>query len=74
MLLKMTEYDHIVRLVDTYEDSEYLHLVTDLYTGGELFDKIIEKKKASEASYFAEDEASRISCSRAWTSMRCTWP
>ena len=70
----MTEYDHIVRLVDTYEDLDYLHLVTDLYTDGDLVEKFIEKKKASEASCFAEYEASRISCSRAWTSMRCTWP
>lgn len=59
-LLQETEHENIVRLVDVYEDLEYLHLVTDLYTGGELFDKIIEKKKASKTSCFAEDEAARI--------------
>ena len=60
-LLREMEHDNIVRLVDVYEDEEYLHLVTDRFTGGELYDRIIEKKKISgTAGCFPENEAAVI--------------
>jgi serine/threonine protein kinase len=51
-----------VQLVDVVEDADYVHLVTDLCEGGELFDKIVEKANddTSDNACFAEDEASRI--------------
>mmetsp|Transcript_21997 Transcript_21997/g.39688 ORF Transcript_21997/g.39688 Transcript_21997/m.39688 type:complete len:409 (+) Transcript_21997:103-1329(+) len=70
MLLKETKHRNIVRLVDIYEDADYVHLVTDLCNGGELFDKIIEKTSLSSSNNdgtdsdnnacFSEDEAARI--------------
>ena len=31
-----------MKMVHCYEDSEYVHIVTEKYSGGELFDKIVE--------------------------------
>lgn len=31
-----------MRMVDCYEDEDYVHIITEKYDGGELFDKIIE--------------------------------
>lgn len=31
-----------MKMVDCYEDDEYIHIVAERYTGGELFDKIID--------------------------------
>eukprot|EP00579_Thalassiosira_antarctica_P023209 CAMPEP_0201987002 /NCGR_PEP_ID=MMETSP0904-20121228/91569_1 /ASSEMBLY_ACC=CAM_ASM_000553 /TAXON_ID=420261 /ORGANISM="Thalassiosira antarctica, Strain CCMP982" /LENGTH=169 /DNA_ID=CAMNT_0048541089 /DNA_START=1302 /DNA_END=1807 /DNA_ORIENTATION=- len=62
MLLQEMEDSNIIQLVDVFEDADYVHLVTDLCTGGELFDKICEKSSNSDngAACFAEDEAARI--------------
>eukprot|EP00571_Detonula_confervacea_P010870 CAMPEP_0172300668 /NCGR_PEP_ID=MMETSP1058-20130122/2695_1 /TAXON_ID=83371 /ORGANISM="Detonula confervacea, Strain CCMP 353" /LENGTH=401 /DNA_ID=CAMNT_0013010505 /DNA_START=78 /DNA_END=1283 /DNA_ORIENTATION=+ len=61
MLLREMKHCSIVQLVDVFEDAEYVHLVTDLCKGGELFDKIVEKASTDNgASCFAEDEAARI--------------
>jgi len=56
-----------------HEDDEYVHLVTELCNGGEMFDKIVEKSSSSSSSSsssncddngdapcFTEDEAARI--------------
>jgi len=61
-LLQEMKHRRIVRLVDVHEDAEYVHLVTDICKGGELFDKILEKSSNSDngAACFAEDEAARI--------------
>eukprot|EP00581_Thalassiosira_minuscula_P014700 CAMPEP_0183717376 /NCGR_PEP_ID=MMETSP0737-20130205/11005_1 /TAXON_ID=385413 /ORGANISM="Thalassiosira miniscula, Strain CCMP1093" /LENGTH=408 /DNA_ID=CAMNT_0025946811 /DNA_START=69 /DNA_END=1295 /DNA_ORIENTATION=+ len=61
-LLQDMRHQGIIRLVDVYEDVEFVHLVTDLCTGGELFDKIIKKKynTSSSCKCFAEDEAARV--------------
>eukprot|EP01083_Nonionella_stella_P076017 206959_1 len=55
------KYPGIIQLVDVYEDFDQLHLVTDLCTGGELFDKIVEKSSNRDNGVpcFAEDEAAR---------------
>ncbi len=56
----------IIRLVGVYEDGDCVHLVTDLCTGGELFDRIVERRAASSdrgdggAPCFAEDNAARV--------------
>jgi len=61
-LLKEMKHRSIVQLVDVFEDADYVYLVTDLFEGGELFDKIVEKSSNdnSDIVCFAEDEAARI--------------
>merc|ERR1711966_154858 len=41
-LLKKMNHRGIVRMVEYYEDADHLRIVTELYTGGELFDRIRE--------------------------------
>jgi len=60
-LLREMKHHSIIRLVDVIEDAEFLHLVTDLCKGGELFDKIVEKSSSDNGvPCFEEDEAARI--------------
>lgn len=40
-LLANMNHDGIMKMVDCYEDAEYVHIITEKYTGGELFDKIV---------------------------------
>eukprot|EP01082_Thalassiosira_pseudonana_P007369 g7078.t1 g7078 contig23:1807757-1809052(-) len=61
MLLDEMNHERIIRLVDLYEDEEYLHLVTNLCHGGELFDRI--RKKSAEnrvGGCFSEQQAAKI--------------
>mmetsp|Transcript_3900 Transcript_3900/g.8583 ORF Transcript_3900/g.8583 Transcript_3900/m.8583 type:complete len:404 (-) Transcript_3900:58-1269(-) len=64
LLLNEMKHQSIVQLVDIYEEADYVHLVTDLYEGGELFDKIVDKSSSgddnNDVPCFAEDEAARI--------------
>ena len=63
-LLQAMKHDSIIQLRDVYEDSEYVHLVTDLCTGGELFDKIVENisidSENRATNCFEEGEAARV--------------
>ena len=47
--IKIMQYvgDHpvVVSLHEAYEDEDYVHLVIDMCTGGDLFDIIINRKK-----------------------------
>mmetsp|Transcript_61039 Transcript_61039/g.176793 ORF Transcript_61039/g.176793 Transcript_61039/m.176793 type:complete len:505 (-) Transcript_61039:114-1628(-) len=43
------DHPHIARLYDVYETDEFLHLVMECLEGGELFDRVIERKRFSEA-------------------------
>ena len=58
-LLMEVDHPHIIKLYDIYEDDNYLHLVTELCTGGELYDKVIEKAE-SEEGHFKEDDAALL--------------
>ena len=42
-------------LIECFEDKHTLHLVSDLYTGGELFDHIVDGDDT-----FSEADAARI--------------
>jgi len=55
----LTEVDHpnIIKLREVFEDEKYLHLVTELCTGGELFDRIIAKTQSAEGHYSEHDAA-----------------
>ena len=46
-------------MIDVFEDSKYLHLVTELCTGGELFDRIIAKTQSAEG-HFSEHDAANL--------------
>jgi calcium-dependent protein kinase len=41
-------HPHVVQLLDVYEDEQYYHLVMELCSGGELFDRIISRGHFSE--------------------------
>lgn len=61
-LLREMRHGNIIQLQDVCEDADYVHIITDLCEGGELFDKIIGKKSNcnNRRPCFAEDEAARI--------------
>jgi len=48
------DHPHILRLYELFEDDKNIYLITELCTGGDLFDKII----ANDA--FSEEEAGPI--------------
>jgi serine/threonine protein kinase len=57
-LLSMMNHENVMNMVDCYEDENYVHIVTEEYTGGELFDKIIDN--TSSNGCLSETEAARI--------------
>lgn len=52
------KHDSIMTMVDCYEDADYVHIVTEKYTGGELFDKIIDK--TTDAGCFSERKTAGV--------------
>lgn len=44
-LLKELDHPNIMKLYEFFEDSGYYYLVGEVYSGGELFDKIAKQKK-----------------------------
>ncbi|GAX19767.1 calcium/calmodulin-dependent protein kinase I [Fistulifera solaris] len=56
-ILKEVKHPHIIQLFDVYEDERYLHLITELCTGGELFDRIIAKTQSAEGHFSEHDAA-----------------
>jgi len=53
-IMMRLNHPSILRLFDYFEDKKSIYLVLELCSGGELFDRIIEKK------YYNEDEARQI--------------
>ena len=47
-ILRALDHPNILKIIDIVEDSKYYHIVTELCTGGELFEKIISLKLFSE--------------------------
>jgi calcium-dependent protein kinase len=47
-ILKELDHPNIVRFYETYIDYKYIHIVMQLCTGGELFDRIVKLEKFSE--------------------------
>ncbi|KAJ7566523.1 hypothetical protein O6H91_02G107000 [Diphasiastrum complanatum] len=54
VLERLAGHPNIVELKAVYEDADFVHLVMELCAGGELFDRIIEKRA------FSEEEAARV--------------
>jgi len=48
-ILKRAKHPNIVQLIDEFETPQKLYLVMELVTGGELFDKLVEKGQYNEA-------------------------
>ena len=48
-MLQKTDHPHIVRVFELLEDESKFYIVTELVTGGELYDHIIKAKRLSEA-------------------------
>mmetsp|Transcript_4132 Transcript_4132/g.7332 ORF Transcript_4132/g.7332 Transcript_4132/m.7332 type:complete len:338 (-) Transcript_4132:97-1110(-) len=57
-LLRSIDHPGIMKMVDCYEDAEYVHIVTEMYTGGELFDKIVDN--TTDYGCLPEDQAAKI--------------
>jgi len=58
-ILQQVHHPHIIELRQVYEDERYLHLVTELCTGGELFDRIMDLSSTDEG-HFTEQAAARL--------------
>ncbi|CAG9324500.1 unnamed protein product [Blepharisma stoltei] len=52
-ILKKLDHPNIIKVFEVYQDTRYLCIVTELCTGGELFDRI------KEANPFTENQAAR---------------
>ncbi|KAL7466729.1 hypothetical protein ACHAXS_007014 [Conticribra weissflogii] len=57
-ILKKMNHGNVMKMVDCYEDAEYVHIVTEKFSGGELFDKIVEN--TSENGCLSENSAAKI--------------
>lgn len=62
-VLKELQHQHIIRLYDVFDESQYYYLVTEKMSGGELFDRIVQK------SYYNEKEARDV-CKILFESLR----
>jgi len=58
-IMKEVNHPNIVLFKEVFEDQKYLHLIMELCTGGELFDRIIEKTN-SEEGHFSEQDAAKL--------------
>ncbi len=47
-ILQTLDHPHILKLYEFFEDDKNVYLITEICTGGELFDKIIEKEQFEE--------------------------
>lgn len=61
-ILKEVNHPNIIRLIEVHEDKKYLHLITELCTGGELFDRIISKTQSPEGHFSEKDAANLVRC------------
>jgi len=47
-IMKIMDHPNIIKLYESFEDHRNIYLILELCTGGELFDRIIDKGKFSE--------------------------
>eukprot|EP00922_Rhytidocystis_sp_ex-Travisia-forbesii_P018963 GHVS01028161.1.p1 GENE.GHVS01028161.1~~GHVS01028161.1.p1 ORF type:complete len:704 (+),score=129.27 GHVS01028161.1:94-2205(+) len=47
-LLKLLDHPNIMKLYEFFEDNQFFYIVSEVYSGGELFDAIIDRQKFSE--------------------------
>jgi calcium-dependent protein kinase len=58
-IMRTVNHPHIIRLYDVFENEHNIFLVTELCTGGELYDRVVDKT-LSEEEHFSEYDAARI--------------
>lgn len=58
-ILRKVNHPHIIKLHDVFEDEFKMDLVTELCSGGELYDRVVEKSQSDE-HHFSEYDAARI--------------
>src|SRR6056300_1379740 len=58
-VLSSIQHTSIIRMVDCYEDLNYVHIVTEKCSGGELFDKIDRCFSSSDSGCFDERSSAR---------------
>ncbi|CAI5468936.1 unnamed protein product [Closterium sp. Yama58-4] len=46
---EVSPHPNVIHLVDVFEDAHCIHLVLELCSGGELFDRIVQQERYSEA-------------------------
>ena len=47
-ILRQVDHPNIIKYYESFNDGEYLHIVTELCTGGELFERIVQKGRFTE--------------------------
>jgi len=58
-MLREVQHPNIVQLKEVHEDERFQHLITELCTGGDLFDRIVAKRETAEG-HFSENETGKI--------------
>ena len=58
VLLASANHDNIMKMVDCYEDVDYIHIISEKYTGGELFEKIIDN--TTDSGCYSEQRTASI--------------
>ena len=57
-ILKQIDHPNVMRVYEYYQDDKFFYIVSEICTGGEVFDKIIEKIEKKE--FFTENEAANV--------------
>jgi calcium-dependent protein kinase len=58
-ILQELDHPNVIKVIDIHEDEKFLHLITELCTGGELFDRIVSKSQSPEGK-MSENDATKI--------------
>ena len=55
-ILRALKHKYILHMQDVYEDKRCMHIVTEMCTGGELFDRIVKR------GHYSEHDAAQLCC------------
>ena len=47
-ILSKMDHPHILKVIECFDDSKYVYIVTELIKGGELFTQLLKQKSFSE--------------------------